>query len=205
MRYAVIKDSKIEKLIPRPKWFTSAGEDITDEELSQHGIVPVYETPPQSVLGKRFVVKPLAAWTVHSDRVEVTYDIISVPFHELRDEALARINAEYSKRTAMLSAGYPEDEQKSWILQANEAAIVLGADDQPTPWIDASAAKEGVTRENLAMRIHAMDSAYRVVHGKLSAIRRMLRDQIMAVPNDENAAYAFAAIQWPDEEEESED
>src|SRR5690606_35953754 len=99
--------------------------------------------------------------------------------------------------TSVLSTGYPEDEQKSWSVQIQEADIVLGADDQPTPWIDAAAPARGATRAALAALIKAQDTAYRQYHGGLTGIRQALRDEVLAVPDDANAPAGFAAIQWP--------
>lgn len=130
--------------------------------------------------------------------VPIFADAPELPFSVLQTEALDRINAEYQARTAVLAAGYPEDEQKSWPVQIREADIVLGADDQPTPWIDAAASARGITRAALAALIQAQDAAYRQYHGQLTGIRQSLRDQVLAVPDDENAPAAFAAIQWPE-------
>lgn len=122
---------------------------------------------------------------------------INAQITKARAQAMARINAHYTKLTSVLEADYPENEQKSWSLQSTEAAIVLGADDLSTPWIDSSAAKEGVTRVELATRIAEMDAAYRTIHGELSAIRRILRDQIASVPANASALLTLNAIAWP--------
>ncbi|NYT25405.1 hypothetical protein H0A73_17530 [Alcaligenaceae bacterium] len=169
------------------------------------GVYLCADNPPEyDPVTQRIVRNPIDQWKFTKTNPAVTYTVINIPFDELRDAALDRINGEYQMRTAVLAADYPEDEQKSWPVQIAEAAIVLGADDQPTPWIDNAAVARGIARETLAALITAQDTAYRAYHGQLTGIRQALRDQVYAVPDDEHAAAAFAAIVWPETETEPE-
>lgn len=118
---------------------------------------------------------------------------------QAREQAYARINAEYASRTAQLAAGYPPTEQQSWPIQIQEAKIVLSGDTEtPTPWIDAAAATREVTRTDLATLISNQDTAYRQYHGTLTGIRQKLRDQIDAVPVEMSSIDILAGVNWPE-------
>lgn len=200
MTYAEIKSNNIAKIGPRPNWRDDNGDPVSDELLAAQGWLPIIYSPPAYNPASHTVAPlPQSYWVIDATQVLVTYNITPIPFEQQQNEALARINSEYSARTAMLAEGYPEDEQKSWPVQIQEADIVLGADDQPTPWIDNAAPARGVTRAALAALIQAQDTAYRQYHGGLTGVRQALRDAVLAVPDDPNAADAFAAIQWPTE------
>ena len=117
---------------------------------------------------------------------------------QARAAAHARINAEYTSRTETLATDYPENEQKSWPVQVQEANIVLTGGTDSTPWIDAASTARGVTREYLANLIKAQDDAYRLYHGTLTGTRQMLRDMINNVPDGPEAVATLNGINWPE-------
>lgn len=158
-------------------------------------------TRATSPLADNWVASDTAGIGDQYDPNEGTFTRPAAPapsIEELRAEALSRINAEYSARASVLAGDYPAAEQQSWPMQVTEAAAVLADDSAPTPWIDAAAPARGITREALAALIQAQDTAYRSYHGAITGTRQALRDAIAAVPDDENAAAALDAIQWPE-------
>lgn len=138
-------------------------------------------------------------WEVYALDPEEAADNLARAIDSARQSAHARINGEYTQRTAVLASNYPEDEQKSWPVQIQEANTVLSGGAEPTPWIDNAAAARGITRESLANLIKAQDTAYRQYHGALTGTRQALRDQIDAVPDGDPASIdALNSIQWPE-------
>lgn len=118
---------------------------------------------------------------------------------QAREQAHARINAEYATRTAQLAAGYPPTEQQSWPIQIQEAKIVLSGDTEtPTPWIDAAAATREVTRTELATLISNQDTAYRQYHGTLTGVRQKLRDYIESLPVEMTTLGILNNLAWPE-------
>lgn len=119
--------------------------------------------------------------------------LVAVEKHRARE----RINAAYEHHVEVMATGYPESEQKSWYVQIEEAAVVLGDDNQPTPWIDSAASARGVSRQELAGLIQAQNIAYRQLHGTLTGLRQSLRDQIDSLPVDQASLDLLASIDWP--------
>lgn len=197
--YAKIESNTITKTGPRPKWLDDNGNPVTDAILAEHGWLPViYEQPEHDPLSQRVIQLPQSEWVIEPTRVLVTYSVESIPFEELQAAAHARINAEYTSRTETLATDYPENEQKSWPVQIQEANIVLTGGTEPTPWIDAASTARGVTREYLANLIKAQDTAYRQYHGALTGTRQMLRDMINNVPDGPEAVATLNGINWPE-------
>lgn len=203
MTHSKIENSQIVKVGARPRWFNDGGEPLTPEQWLLFGYYPnVHDRPDHDPLLQRLVQKPKSEWLIESDHVVVTYEVVDIPLEEAietaRQAAYDRINSEYETRVTVLAEGYPASEQQSWPVQIQEANIVLGADDEPTPWIDSAAPARGITRVDLANLIKAQDTAYRQYHGALTGIRQALRDQIAAVPDDDPASVAaLYEIGWP--------
>lgn len=138
-------------------------------------------------------------WEVYELDPDQVEENIAAAISEARASAHARINDAYTARTQVLAGDYPENEQKSWPVQIQEANTVLSGGAEPTPWIDNAAAARGITRESLANLIKAQDTVYRQYHGALTGTRQALRDQIDAVPDGDPASIdALNAIQWPE-------
>lgn len=198
MTYAQIENDKVAALLPHPGWRGDDGELLSDEALAEHGILRVeYRLPEHDPRRVRVHAAPREQWTVEEGVVRAAYVLEPIPFEELQANALAEVNAEYTARTSVIAQGYPDYERESWPVQIEEANALLASESADTPWIDAAAASRGITRLDLAQRIKANDVAYRRIHGALSGVRQALETQVMAVPDDEHAAAAFAAIQWP--------
>lgn len=197
--YAKITDGTIEHLSGRPRWFDDAGQPVSDELLAEHGWLPVvFEVPEHDPVAERIVMLSEAQWLIEASRVVVPYIVTPIPFEELRQAAIERVNAAYTEHTGQIAQGYPDYERESWPVQIEEANARLADEMAETPWIDAAASMRGITSLELARRIKANDIAYRKIHGALSGIRQGLEDRINVVPDDEHAAAAFAAIQWPE-------
>lgn len=197
-QYALVKEDEIVRMGPHPGWQNDVGF-LSDAELLVHGFRLVLDEIPAHEPGSQYVTQlPQSTWAIEPTKVVATYQITQIPFEEMQAAAFNRINDAYNTRVSQLAEGYPAYERESWPLQSTEAAIVLGADDKSTPWIDASAATEGVTRLDLATRISNMDNAYRVIHGELSAIRRLKRNEIEAIVEGPDAAELLNAVQWPE-------
>jgi len=168
-----------------------------------------YEVPIHDPHLQRAILRPHSEWLIEPERVVATYDVVDIPLNEAiekaRQAAFKRINAEYESHALTLVEGYPTSEQQSWPVQIREAEILLGADDEPTPWIDAAASARGISRVELANLIKAQDTAYRQYHGTLTGIRQALRDQIAAISDDDPAPVAaLYEIAWPESEPQTE-
>lgn len=138
-------------------------------------------------------------WEVYELDPDQVADNLARAIAQARTAAHARINDAYTARTQVLAGDYPENEQKSWPMQIEEANLVLAGSATPTPWIDAAATARGVTRSYLASLIKAQDAAYRQYHGTLTGTRQMLRDMIDNVPDGPGALETLNSINWPEE------
>lgn len=114
---------------------------------------------------------------------------------ELKAGALDRINRAYGAAVAALTAGYPEDEVKSWPRQEMEARAWLANTDAATPWIDHAAAGRGIAKAELIGRIMAKAVVFAPLHGELTGKRQKLREQIAAL-GDSPAQEQLDAIRW---------
>lgn len=204
MTNAKVENGKVVKLTTLPRWFNSGGEPLTPEQWISRGYYPVKNLPPAHDPALQLATQnPISDWVVEADHVVATYAVHDIPIERVietaRQAAYDRINSEYEQRVQVLAQGYPVSEQQSWPVQIQEANIVLGADDEPTPWIDSAAPARGITRTELANLIKAQDTAYRQYHGTLTGTRQALRDQIAAVADDDPASVAaLYAIAWPE-------
>lgn len=201
--YAKIENGKVKALSQRPLWVDTDGNAVSDAVLKEYGYLPVEDTPPafdeatHSSLRNEF-----ANWIVSDSVVQMTYTVSPLPFQVMQQAALDRINAGYCARVAGLSAGYPEDEQKSWAVQIEESKAYRADPTATTPWIDAAAAARGISKAALVALITEQDAQYRQISGSLTGRRQALRDEIYAVPQGGDAGAALAAINWPDEADE---
>ena len=109
--------------------------------------------------------------------------------------ALARINAAYQEAMNTLTAGYPEDEVRSWPKQEAEARMWLLNANAATPWIDGVAAGRGIAKAELVNKIMANAALFASQHGELTGKRQKLRDQIAAL-GDSPDQEQLDAIQW---------
>lgn len=114
---------------------------------------------------------------------------------ELKAAAHARINVAYQAAVDALTAGYPEDEIKSWPKQEAEANAWLLDNNTATPWIDAAAAGRGITKAELVGKITANAASFAPAHGELTGKRQRLRDQITAL-GDSPTQQQLDAVQW---------
>lgn len=111
------------------------------------------------------------------------------------DQLRTALNAEYERHMQSIAAGYPPSERESWPVQTSEAYALLVDSTAPTPWIDAASTARGLDRVELAQRIVAKDTQYRVISGTLSGVRQRIEDQIDAAGDDQAALQAIDVTQ----------
>ena len=113
----------------------------------------------------------------------------AVPFAEpvptlqdLASKAMEQVNAEYTRHAKALVDPFPEIEQKSWPRQEKEAeALMAQGESATTAWIDAAAARRGITRMEMAEKILRKAALFAAVSGNLSGVRQNHEDQIEAL------------------------
>ena len=115
------------------------------------------------------------------------------------DQLRTALTAEYERRMQAIAAGYPPSERESWPVQTSEAYSLLADSTVSTPWIDAASTARGLDRIELAQRIVAKDTQYRVISGTLSGVRQRIEDQIDAAGDDQAALQAIdVTAGWPE-------
>lgn len=117
-------------------------------------------------------------------------------FEQRRARQLAIINGAFERDAAALTAGYPETERLTWMVQQQEA-MAWGADaGAATPYLDGLAAARGIDaatmRAKTLQQVQLFMSASQALVGK----RQRLRDLIDAVIDGPEAAAQFDAITW---------
>lgn len=114
-----------------------------------------------------------------------------------KDRLHRSINREYTQRMNAVALPYPQYERESWPIQLHEAQTLAADPAATTPWIDACAVQRGLGRIELAQRILAKDSAYRLISGNLTGAHQAHEDTIDAL-QDLAAAQAYDTKQgWP--------
>ena len=116
----------------------------------------------------------------------------------LEKDRLHRLaNDEYTRRMSAVALPYPQYERESWPIQLQEAQTLVADPAATTPWIDACAAQRGMDRGELAQRILAKDSAYRVISGQLTGARQAHEGAIDSL-SDLLAAKSYdVTVGWP--------
>lgn len=109
-----------------------------------------------------------------------------------RAAKLASLNGDYIQQVARLTQGYPAVEQASWPQQVEEAKDLQADASAFTPWLSACAAARGIDREDLAERVLALNTPYRMAHGNLTGIRQLAEARIDAATTPEEVA----AVAW---------
>lgn len=90
------------------------------------------------------------------------------------------LTGQYDARVAALAAGYSSFERESWPVQLLEADAYIANPEAATPWLDAASTARGITKNELALRVKVMDTAYRTIHGALTGRKQALWDRIAA-------------------------
>ena len=108
-----------------------------------------------------------------------------------------RVNDEYTQRMNSVALPYPQYERESWPIQLQEAQALIADPAATTPWIDACAAQRSLDRGELAQRILAKDSAYRLISGQLTGSRQAHEGAIESL-SDLLAAKSYdVTVGWP--------
>ncbi|AFU47356.1 hypothetical protein C380_18310 [Acidovorax sp. KKS102] len=153
---------------------------------------PDYAAGHWCYLGGQWQVRDEAAWAQYVAARDAAR--AQARAAELR----AELFAEYERRTHAISAGYPDSERESWPVQISEARALQADPSAFTPWIDAAASARGLDRSELALRIVALDNAYRTIHGTLTGVRQRIEGDIDAAADDLAALSAINVMEgWP--------
>lgn len=118
------------------------------------------------------------------------------PVEEIAARLQVIVDAEYKRQMGIITAKFPEEERSSWYIQAAQAQAVISGADTPTPWIDACAQTRGMSREELAQRIAALDAQFQGMHGFLTGVRQRHEEAIGSIVTAaaENEAQARADL-----------
>lgn len=106
-----------------------------------------------------------------------------------------RIDAAYQTAVNAMTAGYPEDEVKSWSKQETEARAWVADNTVSTPWLDGAALARGITKSELVSKVIEKASLFAPLHGQFTGKRQKLRDEINALGPTPTQAQ-LDAIQW---------
>lgn len=153
------------------------------------------EGNPREVPGSKHT-DPIFVGNLPADPEEV----FNASFNDALQQANQRLSDEYQRRSDGLSSGYPENEQKSWPIQVEEAKLALSDLDDPeeTPWLNNASAERGISRQEMATLIRNMDKSYRQIHGALSGRRQALRNTIFGVEKTEEGIEFLNQFNWTD-------
>ena len=114
-----------------------------------------------------------------------------------RDRLHRLVNEQYAQRMNAVALPYPQYERESWPMQLQEAQSLAADPAAATPWIDACAAQRGLECSELAQRILAKDSAYRLISGQLAGARQAHEDAINALQELEALRSYDETQGWP--------
>lgn len=114
-----------------------------------------------------------------------------------RANMMATVNAECDKRMSALVAGYPENEQKTFAKQEDEARAYMTNPANATPMIDALAATRGIDKGVLVSRIIAKADLFAQYSGAVIGYRQKLEDQINAAQTVEALSAIDITSGWP--------
>lgn len=178
---------------------------LTPEQCEQfrvHPLVPV-AAPAYDKLTQG--VRPANPVKVGNDWHQ-SWEVYPLPAEDIESNRVAKavqlrmdLRAEYERRTAQIADPYPPSERESWPVQISEARAMQDDPAAPTPWIDAAAAARGMDRSQLALRIVALDNAYRTIHGALTGARQRIEDDINAAAGNLAALSAIDVTEgWPE-------
>lgn len=114
-----------------------------------------------------------------------------------RDRLHRLVNEQYAQRMSAVALPYPQYERESWPIQLQEAQALVTDPAAATPWIDACATQRGLECSELAQRILAKDSAYRLISGQLTGARQAHEDAIEALLDLEELRRYDVTTLWP--------
>lgn len=119
----------------------------------------------------------------------------SIDLH--RAEKLAQINIECDMRMSALVVSYPENEQKTFAKQEDEARAYMANPASATPMIDALALNRGIDKGVLVSRIIAKADLFAQYSGAVIGYRQKLEDEINAAQTVEALSAIDIASGWP--------
>ena len=126
---------------------------------------------------------------------EQTTPLTALSPAQMKAAAMTRINTAYQSKVRELTAGYPEEEVKSWALQEAEAKAWFSNPQAHTPWLDSAADARNMSKAELAAKITTKAAAFAGAHGQLTGKRQRLQDMIAAL-GDFPTQQQLDDIQW---------
>lgn len=178
MRLAEIKDEVVVNIIEAgidpPEWATDWPEPGDDVGIGW------------SFVGGAFVPPPVAPGPLPEELLA-----------DAKTDGIARMLAWAGDFMARFTADTPADERLSWDAkeQAARAQVAGTADAQQVALLEAEATITGETVDNLALLILANAELFRAVVGRVSGLRRVTRDAIMAAQTPESVQAVLDAAQ----------
>lgn len=206
MNYAKIENDQIVKIGPRPRWFNDGGEPLTAEQWLSFGYYPItYQTPEYDPYLHRVVLKPHSEWTIESDRVVATYDVVDIDIEELRQ---AKLEAATDMRWQVMTGGMTlpngvavgttiDDQNRITSVVANaELAGLTDADEvdfkAASGWVRITIAQVKQIAGAIGQHVQACYSAERAHHEAIEALET----------REEVAAYDVG-VGWPETDPET--
>lgn len=122
---------------------------------------------------------------------------VAARFGNAKKAMLNAVNAECDRRMDILVAGYPDNEQKTFPQQAQEARAYASDPNSPTTMIDAIALNRGLDKASLVSRILAKADAFSAYSGRMIGYRQKLEDRIAAATNQTDLDAIDVLAGWP--------
>jgi hypothetical protein len=110
-----------------------------------------------------------------------------LPIDEVKIAKLSEINEKFEAAANMLTVGYPEAEQKTWMDQKIEATSWHANAAAPTPYIDSLAYHRGISREVYLQKTYAKVIAYTAAAQYLVGTRQKYVDMVSSAYANEDA------------------
>ena len=116
---------------------------------------------------------------------------------DVKAQRVDAINAAFEAAASALTAGYPEAERLTWMVQQQEALAWQADQAAPTPWLDGLASQRGITPDEMRQLTLNQVQLFMAASQMLVGKRQRLRDAVYAVPDDApDALDQIAAITW---------
>ncbi len=175
--------------------FGNAEQMATDSGLQWQepldSVVPAEAVDPADPFGsvEKWLIENITTYTplTYTDGTEVGTDVAAARYAKMQSLTL-----QYGAVIEKLVEGYPKVERDSWPQQVDEARDFQANPATPTPWLTACAEKRGIEKADLAQKILAMNTPYRVAHGSATGTRQKAE----ALLNEAKTVEDVNAVMW---------
>jgi hypothetical protein len=106
------------------------------------------------------------------------------PWPAEKSAKLAEIDADFNAAISNITAGWPEQEIKSWPKQEAEARAFIADSQALTPMLSGIALQRGITVADLAARVIRDADAFTQASGYFIGLRHKARQQVQVLPSD---------------------